>query len=248
MKKDIPLTIESLSGKENDEHRITTAKAIASVLRGIAESGANVALYYGDAQNFILTTLLDANESGLWLERGQANQDNRSVAESAKNTFVSSDYRVKVQFSAGPVKELIYQGEPAFYLPLPESIYRLQRRDYFRLTPSHPLTCIIPTGLRPGKAAREVPIMDISGGGLGLACIGDDAELMPGNTYSNCQVNLPEVGTIIATVAIKNLVTVGKKLGHELKRAGCEFEDIDRSSTILLQRYVTNMQRAKVNT
>ncbi len=244
MAKDIPLTLESLSGKENDEHRITSAKAIASVLNGIAEHRARVALYYDGAQDFILTTLLKADSTGLWLERGQGDEENRSVTDSQKNIFVSSDYQIKVQFSAGPVKELDYQGESAYYLPLPTSIYRLQRRDYFRVAPPHQLVCVIPAGR---KLSREVPIMDISGGGMGLACIGEDAELMPGNTYSDCQIRLPDIGTITVSVVVKNLVSLGSQLGHKLKRAGCEFDNIDPGTLILLQRYVTNMQRSRLS-
>jgi len=163
MKKDIPLKIEIFSSGEDDKHRLTSAKEIEFVLRCIAEKGTRVALYYGDANDFILTTLLDADNKGLWLEQSPNNQDNRRIAESNKLVFVSSHLQVKVQFTTHQISAVVHQGYPAFYLPLPGSLYRLQRREYYRLTApiAHPLRCTIPVKLADGrKTIIETTVID----------------------------------------------------------------------------------------
>ena len=247
MKKDIPLKIEIFSSGEDDKHRLTSAKEIEFVLRCIAEKGTRVALYYGDANDFILTTLLDADNKGLWLEQSPNNQDNRRIAESNKLVFVSSHLQVKVQFTTHQISAVVHQGYPAFYLPLPGSLYRLQRREYYRLIAPviEPLRCVITTGKPPRKRPHEFIIMDISGGGVGLTCTETDTELAPGESYPDCRIDLPEVGTINGTVEVKTLALLTSASGDIHKRAGCEFKNLDGQSTILLQRYVTNMQRAK---
>lgn len=247
MEKDIPLKIEIFSSDEDDKYCLTSAKEIEFVLHHIAEKGSRVALYYGDANDFILTTLLGVDETGLWLEQSPNGPDNQRITESSKLVFVSSHLQAKIQLTANHASSTVYQGYPAFYLPLPDSLYRLQRREHYRLRAptNEPLHCVILMGQPHKKRPREFTIMDISCGGIGLACTEADAELVPGVSHPDCRIDLPEVGTISGTVVVKNLVLLTSASGHVHKRAGCEFKNLDGASTILLQRYVMNMQRAK---
>ncbi|MBI5626198.1 MAG: flagellar brake protein [Nitrosomonadales bacterium] len=246
MEKDISLKIEIFTSKDDGRHRITSKKEIEFVLQNIAEKTSRVALYSGDTDDFILTTLLGVDSTGLWLEQSPSGPDNQRIATSSKLVFVSSHLQVKVQFTANHASSVVYQGYPAFYLPLPDSIYRLQRREYYRLAvpASEPLRCVIPVEKPAKKRTHEIIIMDISCGGVGLTCSESDIELVPGESYPNCRIDLPEAGTIIGTIVVRNLVILTSASGHEQKRAGCEFKDLDGQSIILLQRYVMNMQRA----
>lgn len=245
MKKDVPLKIEMLSGDEDDRHRISSHGEIVHLLRHIADNGTRIALYYGNSSSeFLLTTLLDLDDEGLWLEQGPNPVENRRILESKRLIFVTSHLQVKVQFTSDKAYAVEHLGYPAFYFDLPDSIYRLQRREYFRLsTPvSSPLHCVVPTG-HPARPVRHVTVMDISVGGIGLMTAESDSELVPGQTYTDCEIVLPEVGTVVVTVEVRNLVVITMPSGHELWRAGCEFRDLDSQSALLLQRYVTHMQR-----
>lgn len=247
MEKNIPLKIEIFSSEDDDKHRLTSAKEIEFILHNIAEKQSRVALYYDDTNDFVLVTLLGADNRGLWLEQSPSASNNRRILESKKLIFVSSHLQVKVQFTAHQAISVEYRGFPAFYIPLPESIYRLQRREYYRLsTPlSAPLRCVIPSGRSLAKKPNELTIMDISGGGVGLTCAETGTDLVPGETYPDCRIDLPEVGTIKGTIEVRNLIVLTSPSGHTHKRAGCAFKDLDGQSTIMLQRYITNMQRAR---
>ena len=91
----------------------------------------------------------------------------------------------------------------------------------------------------------EVQIMDISGGGVRLIYTSDNIEFVQGQVYGGCQINLPEVGKISVTLVVKNLVSISTKTGQMIRRVGCEFKDVDTASGILLQRYVTKVQRLR---
>jgi len=246
MEKDIPLKIEILSSEDDDQYLITSAREIEFILHHIAESGSRIALYYGDNDDFILTTLLGVNASGLWLEPSQSNKINTRITESAQLIFVSSHAKVKVQFSTTQARDEIYQGQATFFLSFPYSIYRLQRREYFRLiTPiTNPLRCIIPSPAASPNPS-EITIMDISGGGVGLTCTEQGVDLSPGETYTNCKIDLPDTGELMGTIEVKNLVVLNTPAGQTVRRAGCEFKELDGASNILLQRYVTAMQRTR---
>ncbi|MFZ2302516.1 MAG: flagellar brake protein [Gallionella sp.] len=237
---------ETLSRSEENEHGIISVKEIVSILKHIAENATQVALYYADGNYFILSTLLGVNEKGLWLEQSTNERDNKRILESDELILVSIHLDVKVQFSAKQARGVEYQGYAAFHLPLPKIIYRLQRRESFRLEiPSaKPLHCLVPVG-EPGSVKLcEVSLMDISVGGMKLTYAEGDVELVQGQSYENCQIKLPD-GTVNVTMIVRGMSSLPTKSGHNIKRVGCQFINLSNASDILLQRYVNSMQRAK---
>jgi len=260
MKKNIPLTIESLTDTDEKECRVTSAKQIESILRDIAETGANTALYYNAKREFIMTTVLDLDQDGLWVEPAHSSTENHHITESRKITLVSSHKQVKVQFAVNSATRVTYDGQPALFLPMPTSLYRLQRREFFRLSlpPTEHLRCLINIE-KPGAGNAQdddaapiemtvvdldVPAADISGGGIGLICMEGEFDFEPGETYTDCQIDLPEAEPIHVTILVRNIIPLYKnKFGKTLKRIGCEFVDIDGQTSGKLQRFITNKQR-----
>lgn len=237
---------ESLSLREKSEYGIVSAKEIVSTLKHIAKNATQVVLYYDDGNFFILTTLFDVNDNGLWLEQSTNERDNKRILESDNLMLVGTHLHVKVQFAAKQARSVEHHSYSAFYLPLPKCIYRLQRRDSFRLDipPARPLRCVIPTGEPKSGQTCEVTVIDISAGGMKLTYAEGDIELVQGQTYENCQIKLPDLGTISVTMTVKSLFSLSTKSGHTIKRAGCQFINSSTTSNILLQRYITIMQQA----
>ena len=244
MEKDLPLKIETLPKTQGEKLSVTSFNEIMFVLNYIAEKGNRVALYYNQENHSILTTLLAVDKTGLWLEQGLNKSANKNLIESKNLIFVSSHLQIKVQFTFNQASNVIYKGHPAFYIPLPNSIYRFQRREYYRLsTPIlNPLHCKVTFATSP-ISTREFVILDISGGGVGLSCTGGDNGLTPNQSHLTFRITLPNTGEISGTLEVKNLVELNSPTGRIIKRAGCEFKTLDGSSRILLQRYVTIMQR-----
>ena len=85
--------------------------------------------------------------------------------------------------------------------------------------------------------------MDISIGGVALVCEASGIELQPGMVYEHCQIDLPEVGTVEATIEVKNTFEITDRNGKVKRRAGCVFVKPDGKTTMLLQRYVAQMQQ-----
>jgi c-di-GMP-binding flagellar brake protein YcgR len=238
---------ETLSRSEENEHGIISVKEIVSILKHIAENGTQVALYYADGNYFVLSTLLGVNDKGLWLEQSTNERDNKRILESDDLILVSTHLDVKVQFVAKQPRSVEHQGYAAFHLPLPKTIYRLQRRESFRLEiPStKPLRCVIPIGEPGAVQPREVSLLDISTGGMKLTFAEGEIALEQGQSYENCQIKLPDMGTITVTMIVRGMSTLPTKSGHNIKRAGCQFINLSTAANILLQRYVNSMQRAK---
>lgn len=252
VKKDVPLSIELLSGSEDSPFLIRSQTEIRFILREIARKGERAVLYYGDGNDFFLTILLDADERYIWLDMSRNAQKNQRALHSDKVIFVSSHRQVKVQFVTRRIESVPFTGREALRLPLPDALLRLQRRDYYRLlTPARSaLKCAMPAALsasaRTGAPTPkyEVPVLDISVGGVALACTEHEAGLQPGKIYPGCRIFLPGFGTLIATIQIKSVVEITARDGTASKQAGCEFLHLDGKMTMLLQRYIAGQQTA----
>lgn len=248
MEKDISLTIEALSDRDA-EYLITSEKEIEFVLRSMADHEARVAIYYGGERYFFMSTILNIDHKGMWFEQSPNSLENERAVQSDYLVFVSSHLLAKVQFVADHARLTEYGKYPALYLPLPKSIYRLQRRDFFRLPApiSSPLRCSLDSKNAVSKNIQGLVVMDISVGGVGLVCTESNVEIAAGDSYQNCQIDLPEMGTVSGTLEVKNLTTSTSPSGHTHTHVGCEFKNLDVKSTNLLQRYVTKMQRTRSN-
>ena len=250
-KRDVPLKIELLSEDEDNRFTIRSKGEILSLLKGIVQENSRTALYYDEGNDFILTTMLNVSEQGIWLEVGPSTSSNQRILSSKKIIFIGSYHQVKLQFVANHIESATLDSYSAFLIPFPNKLLRIQRREYFRLTTpvANPLKCIIPLTLSnindesgASVSKRELTIMDISGGGVALVCEVHDTILLPGNSYENCQIQLPGIGSISATVKVQNSFEITLRNGKRSKRAGCEFTKLSGEATTLLQRYVVKLQ------
>jgi len=242
--KEIPLKIELFSKDDENEYLISNPKEIVSILQTIAQRKSRVALYYNEGISMVLTLILAADENGVWIDAASNPQDNRLIERSKRIIFVSSHNQAKVQFIATDAMLGTYEDAPAFSLALPLKLLRLQRRDYYRLVTAETgaLNCIIHP-VADQAIQQEVTVMDISIGGVALVCEQTGVELRPGMVYEHCQIELPEVGTLEATIEVKNAFEITDRSGKVKRRAGCVFVNPDGKTTMLLQRYVAHVQQ-----
>jgi c-di-GMP-binding flagellar brake protein YcgR len=183
----------------------------------------------------------------MWLDVGPFPPENKQILLSDKITFVSVHQHVKIQFVANNIENDLFENNEAFYLELPEYLLRLQRRDFFRtLIPTAiPIKCIIPIPQEnPDDPAimREVPIKDISGGGIGLVCGEHEADLLPKNIFPDCRISIPDVGILTVNIEVRNAYNVTTPNNVVHKHVGCRFYQLNNQMNILLQRYITRLQ------
>ena len=243
--KEIPLKIELFSNDEESDYLVSNPKEIVSILQTIAQRKSRVALYYNEGNSMVLTLILAAGEKGVWIDAASNPLDNRHIERSKRIIFVTTHNQAKVQFIATDVMLGIYEDAPAFSLALPSKLLRLQRRDYYRLvTPDiDALKCIIRPVPGQTHIQHEVTVMDISIGGVALVCEASGIELQPGMVYEHCQIELPEIGKLEASIEVKNTFEITDRNGRVKRRAGCVFVKPDGKTTMLLQRYVAYMQQ-----
>lgn len=243
--KEIPLKIELFSSDEENDYLVSNPKEIVSILQAVAQRKSRVALYYNEGNSMVLTLILAADDNGVWIDAASNPLDNRLIQRSKRIIFVTTHNQAKVQFIASDVMLGLYEDSPAFSLALPRKLLRLQRRDYYRLLTADTgaLNCIIRPVANQAHIQHEVTVMDISIGGVALVCEETGVELHPGMVYEHCQIELPDLGKLEATIEVKNTFEITDRNGNVKRRAGCVFVKLDGKTTMLLQRYVAQMQQ-----
>ncbi|MDZ4201017.1 MAG: flagellar regulator YcgR PilZN domain-containing protein [Gallionella sp.] len=255
MIKRIPPKIEVLSDEESKSCLVSFRQQIESILLRVAQSGTDCALYYDASHNFIMTTILDVDEDGLWIEPGNSATTNALITSSRSLTLVSQEGNVKIQFTVDKASPVSYDGAPALFLFLPKALLRIQRREFFRLLlpPTERLQCNL--GIRPSHDGEplemrhmtvidfELPAADISGGGIGLLQMEDESGLHIGQTYPDCRIELSDEGAITANLIVRNIVILGHdRVGQTIFRVGCEFKNLDAEAANKLHKFITGKQ------
>lgn len=237
---------EPASPSDNSQFLIHSRLEITYILRAIMQKNALVTAYFNQGQDFILTSILDADagRGEVILDCGANDALNHKILDASKVIFVTFQDRVKVQFTSEHIAKIRYDGRDAFRIELPESLLKLQRREYYRLeTPiSDPLKCIV--SLPDGKGV-ELTIADISVGGISVVNPPPEIEMNPGELFPGCRIALPDIGTVVASIEARNAHEVTLKSGVRAMRCGCRFVDMPAGMQAMVQRYILKLDRER---
>jgi c-di-GMP-binding flagellar brake protein YcgR len=88
-------------------------------------------------------------------------------------------------------------------------------------------------------------VIDISGGGLGVMAPPEGLEFETDHLFENCRIELPDVGTVLATLRVCNVFEFTTRSGVKSKRAGCQFVDLPGQMLTLIQRYIIRIERER---
>ncbi|MGL6046847.1 MAG: flagellar brake protein [Vogesella sp.] len=244
------MTEEKHSGSEPaDLSRFTLSSRaeIVQHLRAIIALRQNVTVFSNKGKSFIITRLLDIDpQRGVMvLDWGAKEHENRMLLQSERNVFVSAPSGVKTQFATGEVREISFEGAPAFEAPLPEQVIRLQRRDFFRIhTPvAQPVICRLSD--HP-EGEKLIPLFDISLGGMALTLTPAQAGwLSEGMVLRQAVIELKPFGTLQVGVEVRHIIKMQLKNGLEMLRAGCLFQGMNTPRETLVQRYIAQLERER---
>ncbi len=239
---------EVLDNEEFSHYLLYTRSEMFPVLRGLIEHVSQVAMMFNEGRNILLTSLVSCDDNGLVLEYGASMEMNRKALKAETLFCVSHLDKVKIQFILRGVDQIEDGGRPAFHASLPDSILRLQRREFYRLvTPvAQPVRCRIRIPGPDGSSALvEAHVADISGGGILLVGLPLHLPLETDMELSGCGIELPEIGSIAISLRLRSLAESVSRSGIRARRAGCEFVNLPGPMARLIQRYIMKIERER---
>jgi len=228
-----------------ERFRVDSRAEIVRVLNDLTRTLQLITVYFNEGRDFILTSALrlDDENNRLVLDYGPDDTLNQRLLDARHALFVTRHNQVRVQFDSKTLQKGTYQGVPVFVVPLPASIIRIQRREYYRLAP--PIGRHLNLSLVGVDGSMiHAHIVDISVGGVGIIeppegrqCGWDAGTVVP-----NCRIELPEEGVIHADVEIRNRYQVGSEHGEPVYRVGCRLLQLDSRSNAAILRYIHRIE------
>jgi c-di-GMP-binding flagellar brake protein YcgR len=229
------------------DFEITSRKEIVMLLRSISEKNQLIRMLVNGQADVCVTSILSVSASHIFLDCSIDKQQNQRILNVGAVEFETTLDKIRIMFSSEQVLEALHEGRPALKILLPETLIRLQRREYYRMaTPlGLPVLVTIPLPEELGGGVHVLPLTDISCGGIAML---DNLCLLQntiGQNYTGCLIDLPHVGTISTTLQIRNSLDLTLLNNKTSRRLGCRFVDTSRSMLADVQRYITKLERER---
>lgn len=244
---------EQSAAYDGDKYAIHSRQEIRTLLRRLSEQRCLLTAYFDEGRRFLLTAILGFSDDGRYLLLDASpDQETNERTLGAERLLCSSQLdRVELRFGTGPAEMIQHEGLPAFRVPMPASMRYLQRREYYRLLVpvTHTLACAIPLPAAERRPARMLRsrVIDISLGGIALLVPPEARdEITPGMMFNDCRLDLPDVGSIEATLRVCHVCDNTDGRGLPRTQAGCEFVALASAAQSLVQRYILRVERERI--
>ena len=194
-----------------------------------------------------ISRMLGADEDRIIFDLGSNNLDNEYVLSCNDVSIFAETYGAKVEFSLASLERTTFEGLPAFSAPLPDLLWQIQRREFFRI--SVPLDPIFycHSEWPNGKKVR-FRLQDLSLGGIGVLV--DEAlpeGLSSGDKFKKLHVELGEygqfeVGAQLLHIGERSVVT-SKNETRVTPRLSFRFTAIEPLQERQLQQVIFALER-----
>lgn len=227
-------------------YAVRDPREIRQLLKAVVEKRLLLSAITDDDDSFITLAIAISDDGALIIDASPDEALNARAGNAAHLVCTTRLDNVKLQFALQAPARFMQDGRPALRAALPESVLRLQRREYYRLpTPqSDPLFCMITHAADDGRLQEvRVRILDISGGGLAIVVPPQELEFVAGAEFDDCVLRLPDGDPLPVRLKVRNLFEVEQANGVKVLRAGCEFMGLSSQATARIQRYMFKLER-----
>ncbi|QDQ26620.1 flagellar brake protein [Chitinimonas arctica] len=238
---EIPLRAEPAELLTARQFQISDGKEIRQLLLQLLEGQCLGTIFLDKSDRFLPSSVLAVDKETLFLDI-PAEHIRATILSSRQILFVAALKKVKLQLEGFNPRIIEWQGRQALAVDLPKEILHLQRRDAYRLhfPPGENISCF----LAEGDGDVEIPLMDISIGGIGILGYAQGISLAIGTNHNGIHIELPDTGTVVADIVVRSIMDITLKNGIRTSRIGAEFVGLPSAMQALIQRYINRATRA----
>lgn len=233
------------------QYAVHSRTEILFLLRAMQRRKILVNLDLPNSRQIIVTSIvgIDEAEDALILDSARGDALNHELLSGKGAEFIAQLDGVSITFSTGPVSLIDYQNLPSLRIGLPKSLIRLQRREYFRVQMpiAHPVKCIVPPVSDDDPDPITTHIVDLGCGGVAIVESGGRLGTETGRLLEGCTLSLPDMEPITATLEVRSSAQIRRPNGAFQTRLGCKFIALPSDTLNMLQRFVTEYERARRN-
>jgi c-di-GMP-binding flagellar brake protein YcgR len=261
-----------IASTDREKYLVHWRTEIVSILGDLCHIGSLVTAYIdGQDDDFILTSIIAVKleQNTVLLDFGADAAANKRAMRADKIVCVTALDGIQIQMSAEAFRPARFEGRDVFAMTMPETLLRLQRREYYRIgTPRfNPLVCIVAPGELPPGVSGELVIDDISCGGIAVGLSDAMTGIETGTRFNRCRIPLPEMTEattnfgglysgsrrmslpesvdVITDIVVRGMVEITFPNGVKHRHAGCEFINMRERDRSLVQRYVSKLEHER---
>lgn len=232
---------------ENDPFLVTSKLEIQAILRSIEEKRAMLRMHVQGSTVAIITTILEIDPASrtLFVDNSTDEDFNRRIASANKVSFETNLDKVSIQFFVPQVTPCIQDNLPALQLAFPESVRRVQRREYYRVDVpvTEPASCTLTLPGNPAMKKIDLDIKNISAGGISVFDNAHALDNSLGTIYRDCRLELPEAGTVVTSLRIMRSQDEQLNNGKETRLLGFQFFELPNPMNFIIQQYIGKLER-----
>ncbi len=228
---------------EDEKYLLRTRTEVVTVLRDLSKKANIITGYFHGGSRYLLTSVVDVlpDRDLLVIDTGRSEADNRAAVEHGELLCVTKVNHISIKFRIKGLQRAKYQGEHVFATPIPETLFRHQRREFFRVnTPvANPLLCRFQ---HPEAGELELPLSDIGGGGVALYDFDMERHYELFTLLKDCHMELEDIGPLDVDLEIRNCFPQTRADGKQIQHIGCRFVSLNHESEGRVQRYLHKLQ------
>jgi len=219
---------------------------IQSVLNELIYRREPVTVYFNGGRDFFQTILLDARADALVFDLSGDLDLNRRLSAASSCVFVSRLEGIRVQFAGGSPGRFSWGGNDAFWVPLPERMVRVQRRESYRILLPVAKPLMLKLFAADGGALGTWPAHDLSVGGVGFSALGAPA-FEAGQAIARLKLELPWPIIIDCAAQVRHVTQVSEQQDGRY-RVGLSFSDLAPATGVAIQRFITKIEHQRRGT
>ncbi|MCQ8116349.1 flagellar brake protein [Methylomonas rosea] len=244
--------------KESD-YLVRSAKLIFSHLSDLIKKKCIISAHFGEHNQSFLTTIIDLDQKAnlITLDVAPTELLNKQLLGSAKVLFRTEYEGIKVSFRGKAIKKSQSDGHPVFAMPIPDAIFWMQRRQYYRVKVplSHKnSTCELNLTLEneAGEMDTQTKVFGMADISLsGFSFLNADTKiadfLVPDTVIDECALYLHDGSRAHVGFVIKSVTNVRANATTYQHRIGCKFTHMPQVFENNIQRYMQEIELQQKN-
>lgn len=228
-------------------YQVNSRREIISLLRTVGKRNQLVNMQANHGADSVVTSILDVDDAqnSVILDCAPSAATNQRILASDEVHFETLLENIRILFAVSRMEICMHDDRPAFRIPLPQSLIRLQRREYYRVPApmTNPVKCTIRMVDAEGEASGvAVPLFNVSGGGVAVV---DEKKLLPENIgaiFEKCRLDLPG-SALEVTLQLRNVHDIKLSNGKQTRRLGFMFINPSNVTMVAILRYITKLER-----
>jgi c-di-GMP-binding flagellar brake protein YcgR len=231
----------SLSDDEiEDRFFLLGRMEILNALNDLIHRREAVAVYFNGGKDFILTLLLEARSDALIFDLGGDPRTNKMLAQATACVFIASPDGIRVQFSGIQPQRISWGDTDAFWVPLPNQVIRLQRRECYRNVLPVLTALKVKLSNEYGVNLCDWVLHDLSVSGFGATVIGAP-HFANDETVAHVVIALSDKTRLDCSGMIRHISQIDRN-GKGRFRVGVKFIDLPHVVEVAIQRYIIKIE------